>query len=90
MTRNESAKETSFPGEQSGKLPSIHTDRESIDRVSHSLTANQLLLPSIRAASEHLLLLLSPQTHYLCVCKELRDFLLELVVAAYRPVCSHT
>lgn len=52
------------PREQSGKLPSIHTDRESIDRVSHSLRANQLLLLSIRADSEHLLLL----KRSACVC----------------------
>lgn len=69
------------PREQSGKLPSIHTDRESIDRVSHSLTANQLLLLSIRADSEHLLLL----KRSACVCVELRDALLEQVLKRANP-----
>lgn len=41
MTRNKRGEETSFPRELSGKLLSIHTDGENIDRVtlSHSQSA---------------------------------------------------
>lgn len=44
MTRNERGQETSFRRELSGKLLSIHTDRENVDRVTHTHTANQLFV----------------------------------------------